>query len=139
MFNECLCAALAGTGLQGHIFPMGMRKRKKIAALALLAGSGAAFAQAPPPIQPLDLPAIQGQYNSTIQQQDLGTQLNTFRIEQGVTRDRIRELDLFRPQMPFGTPNGATGVFLPQPSGVAPLAPYQPPALPPLSKPPALP
>ena len=111
----------------------------KILSLALLAVSGgAALAQVAPPIQPLDLSGIQGQYNSTIQQQNYGAQLNTFRVDQGVTQDRIRELDLFRPQTPYG----ATGVFQPQPPGLAPLpqapgnaAPYQPPTLPPLSRP----
>ena len=112
--------------------------------VALLATAGGpAFAQAPPPIQPLDLPAIQGQYQSSIQQQSLGTQLNTYRVEQGITQDRIRELDLFRPQQPYG----ATTYFQPQPPGLVPLpqspagstGAYQPPALPPLSKPAAPP
>jgi hypothetical protein len=99
--------------------------------LMLAAAAGPAMAQV---IQPLDLPAIQGQYNSSIQQQNFGTQLNTFRIEQGVNQDRVRELDLFRPQQPFG----AGTYFQPQPPGVVPLPqsspgaqqPYVPPRLP---------
>jgi len=117
---------------------MAMLRLHEMTGLMLLAAAASpALAQAPP-IQPLDLPAIQGQYNSSIQQQNFGTQLNTFRIEQGVTQDRVRELDLFRPQQPFG----ATTIFQPQPPGVVPLPqspgvaqPYVPPRLPTASNP----
>jgi len=115
---------------------MAMMRLEKWVVAALLAAAGPALAQSPPPIQPLDLPAIQGQYNSAIQQQNLGTQLNTLRVEQGITQDRIRELDLFRPQTPYG----AGAIFQPQPSGLAPLPqPPAPPPPPPPPKPPAPP
>ncbi len=113
--------------------------REMTGLVLLAAAAGPAMAQVPP-IQPLDLPAIQGQYNSSIQQQNFGTQLNTFRIEQGVSQDRVRELDLFRPQQPFG----AGTYFQPQPPGVVPLPqsqtsvadqPYTPPRLPAASNP----
>jgi hypothetical protein len=108
-----------GTQLRVHIFAMGMTPKPKLFALLLVAtASGPAWAQ----IQPLDVPGIQSQYNAIIQQQNLGTQLNSLQLQQNLAQDRIRELDLFRPQTPFG----ATSVFQPQPPGLAPT-----PALPP--------
>jgi hypothetical protein len=108
---------------------MAMTRLHKMTGLMLLmAGASPVMAQV---IQPLDLPAIQGQYNSAIQQQNFGTQLNTFRVEQGIAQDRVREMDLFRPQQPFG----ATTYFQPQPPGIVPQSsgapqPYVPPRLP---------
>ncbi len=150
MLNECLSRSLAGTRFRPHIFNMRMNAPGTWMALAILAAAGSpALAQAPP-IQPLDLSGIQNQYNSTVQQQNYNTQLNTFRVEQGIAQDRIRELDLTRPFDPFAPP----GVFQPQPPGLPALpqqrlpqtqggqsqaqgntGAYQPPALPSLSRP----
>jgi hypothetical protein len=68
-------------------------------------------------IAPLDLSGIQNQAQGVIQQQSVGSQLNSLRLQQNITQDRIRELDLFRPQQPFG----ATTYYQPQPSGLPPL------------------
>ena len=96
--------------------------------LALVAVASPALAQAPV-IQPPDLNAIQNQYNSVIQQQSLGTQLNSLGLQQNLNQDRIRELDLFRPQQPYG----ATTYFQPQPPGnvIQPRTPLPPPPAPP--------
>jgi hypothetical protein len=93
--------------------------KTKLAAMLLAAATGPAWAQ----IQPLDVAGIQSQYNAIIQQQNLGTQLNGLQLQQNLTQDRIRELDLFRPQTPYG----ATTVFQPQPPGLAPTPPLPPP------------
>ena len=93
-----------------------MNRQRKWLVLALATTTGPALAQ-PLPIQPLDVPGIQSQYNSVIQQQSFGTQLNDLRLQQNLNQDRIRELDLFRPLQPYG----ATTIFQPQPPGLTPL------------------
>ncbi len=104
---------------------MGMTKLQKMVVVAL-AATPASPALAQLPMVPLDVPGIQGQYNAIIQQQNLGSQLNSLQLQQNMTQDRIRELDLFRPLQPYG----ATTVFQPQPPCLAPL-PVAPPAPPP--------
>jgi hypothetical protein len=90
---------------------MGTKRLHKMVALVLAAtASGPAFAQVTPP----DLSGIMNNYNSVIQQQNLGTQLNNLQLQQNLQSDRIREFELFRPQTPYG----AGAVFQPQPTGV---------------------
>ena len=112
-----------------------MTKLQKSLGIALLAvTAGPAAAQ----IQPLDLAGIQSRAQGVIQQQSVGGQINSLRLQQNIQPDRIRELDLFRPQQPFGAtsvfqPPGAllpapSAVFLPQPSGVTPLPEQSAPA-----------
>lgn len=102
-----------------------MTKLQKALVVTLLAATaGPASVQlAGAQIAPLDLSGIQNQAQGVIQQQSVGSQLNSLRVQQNVTQDRIRELDLFRPQQPFGTVSvhQPPGAFLPQPSGLAPL------------------
>jgi hypothetical protein len=97
-----------------------MTKLPKSLGIALLAMmAGPATAQ----IQPLDLSGIQSQAQGIIQQQSVGGQINSLQLQQNIQRDRIRELDLFRPQQPHGATSvfQPPGAFLPQPSGLAPL------------------
>ena len=103
-----------------------MTKLRKSLGIALLAmTAGPAVSQ----IQPLDLSGIQSQAQGVIQQQSIGGQLNSLQLQQNIQRDRIRELDLFRPQQPFGATSvfQPPGAFQPQPSGLAPLPPQQAP------------
>ena len=91
-----------------------MTKLQKSFGIVLLAAmAGPVGAQ----IAPMDLSGIQNQAQGVIQQQSVGSQLNSLRLQQNVTQDRIRELDLFRPQQPYG----ATTYFQPQPPGLTPL------------------
>ena len=94
-----------------------LRKSLGIALLAMTAVPAAAQ------IQPLDLSGIQSQAQGVIQQQNVGGQVNSLRLQQNIQQDRIRELDLFRPQQPHGATSvfQPPGAFLPQPSGLAPL------------------
>ena len=119
-----------------------MTKLQKSLGIALLAvAAGPAAAQ----IQPLDLAGIQSRAQGVIQQQSVGGQINSLRLQQNIQQDRIRELDLFRPQQPYSAtstfqPPGAllpapSAVFLPQPSGLEPQQPA--PAPPPVSSSPA--
>ncbi len=101
-----------------------MTRQRKFLVLALVTAAGPALAQLP--IQPLDVPGIQSQYNSVIQQQSFGTLLNNLRLQQNLNQDRIRELDLFLPQQPYG----ATTIFQPQPPGLTPQPPAPPPRIP---------
>jgi hypothetical protein len=108
-----------------------MTKLQKSLVAGLLAGmAGLVFVQsAGAQIAPMDLSGIQNQAQGVIQQQSVGSQLNSLRLQQNITRDRIRELDLFRPQQPYGAtaglqPPGANlpnQTFLPDPSGLPPL------------------
>lgn len=94
-----------------------LQKSLGIALLAMTAGPAASQ------IQPLDLSGIQSQAQGVIQQQSVGSQLNSLQLQQNIQRDRIRELDLFRPQPPYGATSvfQPPGAFQPQPSGLAPL------------------
>lgn len=87
----------------------------------LAATAGPAFIQSAwAQIAPMDLSGIQNQAQGVIQQQSTGTQLNSLRLQQNIQQDRIRELDLFRPQQPYGATSifQPPGAFQPQPSGV---------------------
>jgi hypothetical protein len=98
-------------------------------------------------IAPMDLGGIQNQAQGVIQQQSVGGQLNSLRLQQNITQDRIRELDLFRPQ-PYGATTYYQPHYQPQPSGLPPLpqqealslqatAPLQTPPAPPPPAPPS--
>jgi hypothetical protein len=92
--------------------------QKSLVVMVLAAVAGQTSVQlAVAQIAPMDLSGIQNQAQGVIQQQSVGSQLNSLRLQQNITQDRIRELDLFRPQQPFG----ATTYYQPQPSGLPPL------------------
>jgi hypothetical protein len=112
-----------------------MTKLQKSLGLFLLAATAAPAAAQ---IAPLDLAGIQSQSQNIIQQQNIGSQLNSLRLNQNITQDRIREMELFRPHQSFGAaslfqpPDAYVPgpAFQPQPSGLAPLPPQNAPQSP---------
>ena len=114
-------AALAGTGFQVHISFRTMTKLQKFLGLILLAATaGPACAQ----IAPLDLATIQSQSNAIIQQQNIAGQLNNLQLQQNIMQDRIREQQLFNPQL-----SSSAGVF-PAPGAYLPGQVFVPDATP---------
>jgi hypothetical protein len=91
--------------------------------LAATAGTLPAAAQTP-----FDMANQQAQANAIIQQQNLGTQLNSLQLQQNMTLDRLREQQLFTPQPLYGAQSvfqqplaAGNPAFQPQPPGIPPL------------------